>query len=72
MESQNRQLERNVAVFKHCMKENQKKAEFAIDARRKLETQKQEFEAKLKHEGEIREESLKLQRKVINLEKEVN
>ena len=54
------------------MKENAKKAEFAIDARRKVETQKQELEAKLKHDSELREESHKLQRKLQSLEKEVN
>lgn len=59
-------------MFKHDLKENQRKAEFAIVARRRLETQKQDLEAKLKHEGEMREESYKLQRKLQNLEKEVN
>ena len=54
------------------MIENAKKAEFAIDARRKVETQKQELEAKLKHDSELREESHKLQRKLQSLEKEVN
>lgn len=44
-------------MFKHDLKENQKKAEFAIVVRRRLETQKQDLEAKLKHEGEMREES---------------
>ena len=53
------------------MKENQRKAEFEADVKRKLEQKVQELQTKLDSDYDVREESNKLQRKVQTLEKEV-
>ena len=53
------------------MKENQRKAEFEADAKRKLESKLQELQSKLDSDYDIREESNKVQRKFQSLEKEV-
>ena len=53
------------------MKENQRKAEFEADAKKKLETKVQELQAKLDSDYSIKEDSNKLQKKLIIIEKEV-
>lgn len=69
-EAQNRDLERAAALYKHDMKESQRKAEFEADAKRKLELKAQELQSKLDSDYDIREESSKLHRRVQGLEKE--
>lgn len=71
METQNRDLERERALYKHDMKEHSRKLEYEVSAKKLSEKKNQELQAKLDSDFDIREESNKLQRKVQSLEKEV-
>lgn len=64
-------MERERALFKHDMKEHQRKSEFEADLKRKLEQKLSDLQQKLDTDVEIREESNKLQRKIQSTEKEV-
>ena len=70
-ETQNRDLERERALYKHDMKEHQRKLEYEVNAKKQAEKKVQELQTKLDSDFDIREESTKLQRKVQGLEKEV-
>ncbi|XP_066926217.1 rho-associated protein kinase 2-like isoform X1 [Clytia hemisphaerica] len=72
VETQNRDLERERALYKHDMKEHQRKLEYEVNAKKQAEKKVQELQGKLDSDFDIREESTKLQRKVQGLEKENN
>ncbi|XP_012554647.2 rho-associated protein kinase 2 isoform X1 [Hydra vulgaris] len=71
-EAQIRDLERAAALYKHDMRENQRKAEFEADAKKKLEAKVQELQSKLDNEYSTKEDSNKLQKKLAIVEKENN
>lgn len=71
VEAQNRDLEREKALFKHDMKEHQRKSEFEADLKRKLEQKLSDMQSKLDSDVDVREESNKLQRRIQSAEKEV-
>jgi len=71
IESENRELERAAALYKHDMKESQRRAEFEADAKRKLEAKVQELQSRIDLEVDSREELTKLQRKLQASEKEI-
>ncbi|XP_065062554.1 rho-associated protein kinase 1-like [Rhopilema esculentum] len=72
IETENRELERAAALYKHDMKESQRKAEFETDAKRKLEARVVELQMRIDSEGDSREELSRMQRKLQTSEKEVS
>lgn len=72
VEALNRDLERERALYKHDMKEHQRKLEYELNAKKQFELKAQELLAKLDSDYDIKEESNKLQRKIQAIEKENN
>ena len=71
VEAQHRDLQRVNALYKHDLKEAQRKAEFEADLKRKLEEKVKELIHRLDSDNDLKEESTKLNRKLHNIEKEV-
>ena len=71
VEAQHRDLQRVNALYKHDLKEAQRKAEFEADLKRKLEEKVKELIHRLDSDSDLKEESTKLNRKLHNIEKEV-
>lgn len=75
VESANRELERKAALFKHDLKEAQRRGEFETEAKRKLEGKVQELQSRLDAELDARDKisqtSHSVQNKINQLEKQV-
>lgn len=75
IESANRELERKAALFKHDLKEAQRRGEFETEAKRKLEAKVQELQSRLDAELDARDKisqtSHSVQTKISQLEKQV-
>lgn len=75
IESANRELERKAALFKHDLKEAQRRGEFENEAKRKLEGKVQELQSRLDAELDARDKisqtSHSVQNKISQLEKQV-
>ena len=71
MEAQHRDVQRVNALYKHDLKESQRKAEFEADSKRKLDEKVKELIHRLDSDSDLKEESTKLNRKLHNFEKEV-
>lgn len=64
-------MEREKALYKHDMKEHQRKSEFEADSKKKLEQKLLDLQQKLDSDVDVREESNKLQRRIQSTDKEV-
>ncbi|XP_047142948.2 rho-associated protein kinase 2 isoform X1 [Hydra vulgaris] len=67
-----RDLERAAALYKHDIKEIQRKLDVETDTKKKFEAKFQELQAKLDSESSTKEDSNKLQKKLIIAERENN
>merc|ERR1712183_1256858 len=69
-EAQHRDLERVNALYKHDLRESQRKAEFEADSKQKLNEKVKELHHRLESDSDMKEEFTKLNRKLHNMEKE--
>lgn len=76
VESSNRELERSAAIFKHDLKEAQRRSEFDAEAKRKLEGKVQELQNRLDAELDARDRisqsSQSVQSKITQQEKQIH
>ncbi|PFX19790.1 Rho-associated protein kinase 2 [Stylophora pistillata] len=76
VESSNRELERSAAMFKHDLKEAQRRSEFDAEAKRKLEGKVQELQNRLDAELDARDRisqsSQSVQSKITQQEKQIH
>merc|ERR1711962_1019976 len=70
VDAQNRDLEREKALYRHDLKEAQRKAEFEADSKQKLNEKVKELHHRLESDSDLKEESTKLNRKLHNREGE--
>lgn len=70
VEASNRDLERMNALYRHDLKEQQRKAEFEANEKQKLHEKLKELHHRLDSDMELKEESTKLNRKLHAIEKE--